>query len=41
MKPIDVKTSAYIDLEAENNDKDPKYKIGDCVRISEYKNIFA
>ena len=23
------------------NDKDPKFKIGDHVRISEYKNIFA
>ena len=23
------------------NDKDPKFKIGDTVRISKYKNIFA
>ena len=25
----------------EINDKDPKFKIGDIVRISKYKNIFA
>ena len=24
MKPIDVKTSVYIDFEVESNDKDPK-----------------
>ena len=31
MKPIDVK----------DDDRDPKFKAGDHVRISIYKNIFA
>ena len=39
MKPIDVKNyKRYID---ENNEKDSKFKVGDRVRISRYKNIFA
>ena len=46
MKPIDVKDKGitfnnftkYIE---ESNKKDPKFKIGDHVRISKYKNIFA
>ena len=41
MKPIDVKDNAYIDFEKEVNEKDPKFKVGDHVRISKYKNIFA
>ena len=41
MKPVDVKDNTYIDFEKEVNDKDPKFKAGDHVRISEYKNIFA
>ena len=41
MKPIDVKDNTYIDFKKEINDKDPKFKIGDHVRISKYKNIFA
>ena len=41
MKPIDVKDNTYIDSRKEVNDKDPKFKIGDHVRISKYKNIFA
>ena len=41
MKPIDVKYNTYIDFEKEVNNKDPKFKIGDQVRISKYKNIFA
>ena len=40
MKPVDVKDSTYIDFKKEINDKDPKFKIGDYVRISKYKNIF-
>ena len=35
MKPIDVKYNE------ESNEKDPKFKVGDHVRISKYKNIFA
>ena len=41
MKPVDVKDATYIDFEKEVNDKDPKFKVGDYVRISKYKNIFA
>ena len=41
MKPVDVKDDTYIDFKKEVNDKDPKFKIGDHVRISKYKNIFA
>ena len=40
MKPVDVKDNTYIDFEKEVNDKDPKFKVGDRVRISKYKNIF-
>ena len=41
MKLIDVKDNTYIDFEKEVHDKGPKFKFGDCVRISKYKNIFA
>ena len=34
LKPIDVKTSKYIGFDVENNDKDPKFKIGFHVRLS-------
>ena len=32
-KPVDVKSSRYIDSSQEMTDKDPKFKIGDIVRI--------
>ena len=41
MKPVDVRDDTYIDFKKEVNDKDPKVKVGDHVRISKYKNIFA
>ena len=41
MKPVDVKNNTYIDFEKEVNDKDPKFTVGDHVRISKYKNFFA
>ena len=41
MKPVDVKSSKYIDSGKEINDKDPKFRIDNIVRISKYKNIFA
>ena len=41
MKSVDVKDNTYIDFNKKVNDKDPKFKVGDCVRISKYKNIFA
>ena len=41
MKPADAKSNAYIDSSKKTNDKNPKFKIGDNVRISKYKNIFC
>ena len=41
MKLVDVKPSIYIDSSQEINDEDPKFKIGDIVRRSKYKNILA
>ena len=41
MKSVDVKNNAYIDSSKKVNDKDPKFEVGDHVRISKYKNIFA
>ena len=38
-KPGDANTC--INSSKENNDEDLKFKIGDVVRISKYKNIFA
>ena len=40
-KPIDVKDNTYINTDKEINNKDPKFKVGDRVRTSKYKNIFA
>ena len=40
MKPIDVKDNTYINIGKEVNDKGPKFKVGNHVRISKYKNIF-
>ena len=34
MKPVDVESSRYIDFNKENNKEDPKFKVGDHVRIS-------
>ena len=41
MKPLDVNSSTYIDFDKKNNKEDPKFKVGDHVAISKYKNIFA
>ena len=41
MKPNDVKDNTYINISKEINNKDTKFKVGDHVRISKYKNIFA
>ena len=37
MKPIDVRSSQYLDFNVGKNDKDPKFEVGDQVRISKYK----
>ena len=45
MKSVDIKDNTYIDSmelhSKEVNNKDPKFKVGDHVRFSKYKNIFA
>ena len=41
MKPADVKPLAYIDSSKEIYHQDPKFKIGNMVRLSKYKIIFA
>ena len=41
MKRVDVKDNTYFDFKKEINNKDSKFKVGDYVRISKYKNIFA
>ena len=41
MKPAHVKDNTYVNTDKEINNKDPKFKVGDHVRISKYKNIFA
>ena len=41
MKPVDVKPKIYTDFGIKNNDKYPKFEVGNHVRISKYKNILA
>ena len=41
MKHVNVKLGTYIDSVKRNNKKDPKVKVADHARISNYKNIFA
>ena len=41
MKPKDVKDGSFIENNEEKNKKDPQFKVGDHVRISKYKIIFA
>ena len=41
MKPVDVKNDSFDEYNEESNEKDPKFKIGDHVRISKYKNTFS
>ena len=41
IKPVDVKDNTYIDFKKEVNDKTPKFKVGDHVRILKYKKYFC
>ena len=41
MKPKDVTDDSFVEYSEETNAKGPKFKVGDNVRISKYKNIFA
>ena len=41
MKPIVVKSDSFAECNEESNEKDPKFKVGDHIRISKYKSTFA
>ena len=41
MKPINIKDNIYTNIDKEVNNKDPKFKVRDRVRILKYKSIFA
>ena len=41
MKPKDVGNNNFTEYIEESNKKDPKFKVGDHVRISKYKNVFT
>ena len=41
MKPINIKSSTYIDFGIEKKDKEPELATGDHVRVSKYNKIFA
>ena len=41
MKSVNLKDNTYIDFFKKVNDRDPKFKVGDHVRVYRYKNIFA
>ena len=41
MKPIDVTDDSFVEYNEDSNKRNLKFKVGDHVRISKYKNIFA
>ena len=41
MKPIEVTADSYAECNEDSNEKYPKFKVGDRVGISKYKNVFA
>ena len=41
MKPINVKDDSFAKCDEKSNEEDPKFKVGDHVRISKFKNVFA
>ena len=41
MKPIDITDDSYAEYNENFNKKDPKFKVGDHVRVSKYKKMFA
>ena len=40
-KPIDVTSDSYAEYNEDSNEKGPRFKVGDRVKISKYKNVFA
>ena len=41
MKPIEVTNDSYAEYNEDSNKRNSKFKVGDHLRISKYKNIFA
>ena len=41
MKSINFKDDSFAEYNEKSNEKDPKFKVGDHVRISKFKNVFA
>ena len=41
MKPKDVTDSVFVEYNEESNKKDPRFQVGDHVRISKFKNVFV
>ena len=41
VKPVDVNFGNYIEYNINSNEKNPKFQVGDHVRIPKYKNIFC
>ena len=41
IKPVDVGDDSFAEYNEESNEKDPKFKVDDHVRISKFKNVFA
>ena len=41
IKPIDITSGSLAEYDENSNEKDPKFKVGDHVRISKYKDIFT
>ena len=41
MKPIELASGSYAEYNKDSNERDPKFKVGNHVRISKYKNIFG
>ena len=39
MKPIDVTSNSYAEYNEDSNEKDPKFKVDDRIRISKYKEF--
>ena len=40
MKPTEVTSDSYAEYSEDSNKKEPKFKVGDHVRISKYKKSF-
>ena len=41
MKPINVKDDSFAEYNEKSNEKNPKFKVGDHVKISKFKNVIA